>query len=97
MKNLRIPPVKEGEEIDVVIEAVGKKGDGIAKKDGFVIIVPNAKEGDRVRVKMTKVLLKVGFAEIIGKADEQKQEKSKEETSEEISENFGEELEENKE
>ncbi|MFH0868366.1 MAG: TRAM domain-containing protein, partial [Candidatus Woesearchaeota archaeon] len=33
-------PVKVGDEIDVKIEAVGEKGDGIAKKDGFVLFVP---------------------------------------------------------
>ena len=33
-------PVREGEELDVTIEAIGDKGDGIAKKDGFVLFVP---------------------------------------------------------
>ena len=60
------PPVKEGEEIDVTIEAVGEKGDGIAKKDGFVLFVPNTKEGDTVKIKITKVLRRVGFAEVVG-------------------------------
>lgn len=59
-------PVKVGDEIDVKIEAVGEKGDGIAKKDGFVLFIPNAKEGDEVKVKITKVLRRVGFAEVIG-------------------------------
>ena len=64
----RFVPVQEGEEIDVKIEAVGVKGDGIAKKDGFVLFVPNTKEGDEVRIRITKVLKKVGFAEVIGDA-----------------------------
>jgi predicted RNA-binding protein with TRAM domain len=63
------PPVKEGEEIDVTIEAVGEKGDGIAKKDGFVIFVPGTKGGDEVRIKVTRVLSKVGFGEKIGDAE----------------------------
>lgn len=62
------PPVNEGEELDVHIEAVGEKGDGVAKKDGFVLFVPNVKEGDEVRIRVTKVLRKVGFAEVIGQA-----------------------------
>ncbi|MBI2129647.1 TRAM domain-containing protein, partial [Candidatus Woesearchaeota archaeon] len=33
-------PVKVGDELDVKIEAVGEKGDGIAKKNGFVLFVP---------------------------------------------------------
>ena len=61
-------PVKVGDEIDVKIEAVGEKGDGIAKKDGFVLFVPNAKEGDEVRIKVTRVLRRVGFAEVVGDA-----------------------------
>ena len=62
----RQPPVEVGEEIDVKIEAVGEKGDGIAKKDGFVLFVPGVKEGDEVKVRVTKVLRKVGFAEVVG-------------------------------
>jgi predicted RNA-binding protein with TRAM domain len=61
-------PVRVGEEIDVRIEAVGEKGDGIARKKGFVLFVPNTNEGDEVRIKITKVLRKVGFAEVVGKA-----------------------------
>lgn len=64
----RFQPVKVGEELDVTIEAVGEKGDGIAKKDGFVLFVPGVKEGDNVRIKVTKVFRKVGFAEVVGEA-----------------------------
>ena len=59
-------PVNVGDEVDVNIEAVGEKGDGIAKVDGFVLFVPGVKEGDNVKVKITKVLRKVGFAEVVG-------------------------------
>lgn len=62
------PPVQVGEELDVTIEAVGAKGDGIAKKNGFVLFIPNVKEGEHVRIKVTKVLQKVGFAEKVGDA-----------------------------
>ncbi|MBI2135497.1 TRAM domain-containing protein [Candidatus Woesearchaeota archaeon] len=59
-------PVKVGDELDVKIEAVGEKGDGIAKKDGFVLFVPGVKAGDNVRIRVTRVLRKVGFAEVVG-------------------------------
>ncbi|MBD3313296.1 TRAM domain-containing protein [Candidatus Woesearchaeota archaeon] len=62
-------PVNEGDELEVNIEAVGEKGDGIAKKDGFVLFVPNTKEGEAVKVRVTKVLRKVGFAEVIGRSE----------------------------
>ncbi len=60
------PPVQVGEELDVKIEAVVEKGEGIAKKDGIVLFIPGVKEGDEVRVRVTKVLRKVGFAEVVG-------------------------------
>ncbi|MEM4282192.1 MAG: TRAM domain-containing protein [Candidatus Woesearchaeota archaeon] len=65
-----IAPIKVGEELDVTIEAVGEKGDGIAKKNGFVIFVPNTKQGQKVRIRVTKVLAKVGFAEVVEAAKE---------------------------
>ncbi|VVB81746.1 TRAM domain protein [uncultured archaeon] len=58
------PPVKVGEELDVTIEAVGEKGDGIAKKNGFVLFIPGVKEGQQAHIRVTKVLRKVGFAEV---------------------------------
>ena len=64
----RSPPVKLDEELDVTIEAVGEKGDGIAKKDGFILFVKDTQQGERCRIKVTKVLEKVGFAEKIGEA-----------------------------
>ena len=69
-------PVKVGDELNVKIEAVGEKGDGIAKKDGFVLFIPGTKQGDEVRVKITKVLPKVGFAEVIGEKTEDSSESS---------------------
>ena len=63
------PPVQVGDELDVKIEAVGEKGDGIAKVKGFVLFVPGVKEGDEVRIRITRVLRKVGFAEKVGDAE----------------------------
>ena len=47
--------MKVGDEIDVTIEAVAAKGDGIAKKEGFVIFVPGAKQGETIKVRITDV------------------------------------------
>ena len=83
-------PVKVGDEISVKIEAVGEKGDGIAKKDGFVLFVPNTKEGDNVKVRVTRVLRKVGFAEVITEGSapaEGAEEEAAEEPAEEPKEN----------
>lgn len=88
-----IVPVKVGEELDVTIEAVGEKGDGIAKRDGFVLFVPNTKENQRVRIKVTKVLRRVGFAEVVGEAGKASSSVAEEESepTPEDSEDFGEE------
>jgi predicted RNA-binding protein with TRAM domain len=97
------PPINVGDEVDVHIEAVGEKGDGLAKVRGFVLFVPGAKEGEDCRVKITRVLRKVGFADKVGAAQpkEESQETEGEEQSEqpaeeadyEDTEDFGEEQE----
>lgn len=73
----RFAPVREGDELDVKIEAVGEKGDGIAKKQGFVLFVPKTKAGDEVRIRVTKVLKNAGFAEVIGASAAPVREESK--------------------
>jgi predicted RNA-binding protein with TRAM domain len=65
------PPVREGEELDVSIEAVGEKGDGIAKQKGFVLFIAGTKVGERVKIRVTRVLSKVGFGQVIGPATTQ--------------------------
>lgn len=64
----RPKPVKVGEELDVTIEAVASKGDGIAKKEGFVIFVPGTSAGEKVRIKVTFVKNKCAVAEKVGAA-----------------------------
>ncbi len=69
-------PVNEGDEYDIEIEGIGTKGDGIGRINGFVVITPNAKVGDKVKVKITAVRGKVAFAEIVGQAEAKAEEKS---------------------
>lgn len=61
------PPINEGDEVDVRIESVGAKGDGVAKVKGFVVFIPNVQEGDEVKVKITRVLKKYAFGEVVEK------------------------------
>jgi predicted RNA-binding protein with TRAM domain len=49
-------PVEVGKEYDVEIEDVAKKGDGIARVEGFVIFVPETKVGDQVTVVIDRVM-----------------------------------------
>ncbi len=67
--NQQEPPVNVGETYDVSINALGGKGDGIAKVRGFVVFVPGVQQGDYVKIRITKVLPKVGFAEMVEKME----------------------------
>jgi predicted RNA-binding protein with TRAM domain len=59
------PPVEEGETRTVEIEDMGDQGDGIARVErGFVVIVPDTKQGERVRATITDVQENVAFAEV---------------------------------
>jgi len=50
-------PVTVGEVYRLTIEDIGRRGDGVAKKDGFVIFVTGANQrGATVNAKVTKVL-----------------------------------------
>jgi len=69
MKEGQQAPVNEGQEYDVEVESVGEKGDGIAKVKGFVLFVGGTQKGDLVKVKVTKVLQNVGFAQVVKKLD----------------------------
>ncbi len=81
--NDRFRPVRVGEELDVTIESVGEKGDGVAKKKGFVIFVPGTQQGDTVRVRITKVFRKMAFAEVVGEAQSTPEEEPSEQPAEE--------------
>lgn len=58
-------PIKIGSEYDVEIHAIGKKGDGIAQVEGFVVIVSGVQKGDKVLVRITNIINKCGFGEVV--------------------------------
>ncbi|MCU4801024.1 TRAM domain-containing protein [Halobacteria archaeon HArc-gm2] len=60
------PPVEGGEIRYVEIEDIGKQGDGIARVErGYVIIVPDAEIGERVKVEISEVKSNFAVGEII--------------------------------
>ena len=60
------PPVDEGETRTVEIEDLGDQGDGITRVErGFVVIVPDTEQGERVTIEVTDVRDNVAFAEVI--------------------------------
>lgn len=64
------PPVAEGEQRTVDIEAIGEQGDGIARVErGYVIIVPDTEQGERVTIEITDVKENVAFGDVVGRED----------------------------
>ncbi|MFW5922486.1 MAG: TRAM domain-containing protein [Halodesulfurarchaeum sp.] len=60
------PPVEVGEIRYVEIEDIGKQGDGIARVErGYVIIVPGAEMGERVKVEISEVKSNFAVGEVI--------------------------------
>jgi predicted RNA-binding protein with TRAM domain len=66
-------PVETGKEYDVQITETSRQGDGIAKVQGFVIFVKNAKVGQNVKVKITNVGARFATAELAAPQETQPQ------------------------
>jgi predicted RNA-binding protein with TRAM domain len=58
-------PVETGKEYDVQITETSRKGDGIARIQGFVIFVKNGQAGQTVKAKITQVGERFATAEIV--------------------------------
>ena len=58
-------PVEVGKVYEVDIKEISKRGEGIARIEGFVVFVPNTKAGDHVKVKVTNVSSRFASAEIV--------------------------------
>ena len=48
-------PVEGGKEYEVDVTEISRKGNGIARIEGFVVFVGNATIGKKIRIKITKV------------------------------------------
>jgi 23S rRNA (uridine2552-2'-O)-methyltransferase len=56
-------PVKENQEVQVVIDDIGSRGDRIAKIQSVLIFVPRSRTGKRVKVRTLSVRGKFAVAE----------------------------------
>ena len=61
-------PVETGKEYDVQITEVSRKGDGIARIQGFVIFVKNGKVGQNAKIRVVQVGNRFATAEIVDDA-----------------------------
>jgi len=58
-------PVEVGKEYNVSISETSRRGDGIAKIDGFVVFVSGAKQGQNVRIKVTQVSARFASGQVV--------------------------------
>ena len=59
-------PVESGKEYTVDVTDIGRTGDGIARVQGFVIFVKNAKSGDKnIKIKINSVGDRFATAEVV--------------------------------
>jgi len=61
VKEVKAKEIEAGQTYDMLIEDVGKKGDGIARKGNFIVFVPGTAKGAQVKVKIEKVSGTVAF------------------------------------
>lgn len=73
----RAPSVKVGEQYRLVIAGFGKNGDPFVSVDKYILFLKPGKKGkplkldpkSAVDIKVTKILPKLGFAEIVEKEE----------------------------
>jgi len=58
-------PVKENEIYHVTIESVNQRGQGVARIKGFVVLIPGAMTGERLRVKIVSVRPRFAIGEAL--------------------------------
>ena len=64
-KGFKRCPVEIGKEYEVDITEMSRQGEGIAKIQGFVILVANAKVGEHTKIKITRLGGMTAKAEIV--------------------------------
>jgi predicted RNA-binding protein with TRAM domain len=63
--NLGPKPVETGKEYEVQITEISRKGDGIARIQGFVIFVKEGKVGQNAKIRVIQVGNRFAIAEIV--------------------------------
>lgn len=58
-------PVEEGKEYELDIKEVSRRGDGVARVEGFVVFVPQTKPGDHVKARINSVGSRFATGEVV--------------------------------
>ena len=55
--------LEEGQELEVEIQSVSRRGDGVVKMGRYIMYVANAKPGQKVKVKISRISGSIVFTE----------------------------------
>ena len=64
-------PVESGKEYDVQVTEISRKGDGVARIQGFIIFVKGGRVGQKTKVRVTHVGDRFATAETIDGEEQQ--------------------------
>ncbi|MEE9164489.1 MAG: translation initiation factor IF-2 subunit beta [Thermoplasmata archaeon] len=59
------PVLQVGKAYEVMIQDIGKKGDGVARRENYVIYVPGTTKGVVVKIEVEKIVGNVAFAKLV--------------------------------
>jgi predicted RNA-binding protein with TRAM domain len=72
-------PVESGKEYDVQVTEISRKGDGVARVQGFIIFVKGGRVGQKTKVRITHVGDRFATAETVeGEGQQQQQQQQQE-------------------
>ena len=74
-------PVEVGKEYDVEVTELSRRGDGVAKIQGFVVFVKGAKLGEKVKIRIETVGPRFATATALGATTSQKEDETDSSTS----------------
>jgi predicted RNA-binding protein with TRAM domain len=72
-------PVEIGKEYEVDVQETSRRGEGIARIQGLVTFIPNAKPGDHVKIRITRISRRFAEAEVVGKGEAEAETEEEEE------------------
>jgi predicted RNA-binding protein with TRAM domain len=75
-------PVESGKEYDVQVTEISRKGDGVARVQGFIIFVKGGRVGQKTKVRITHVGDRFATAETVEGEGQQQQQQQQEQEQE---------------
>jgi translation initiation factor 2 subunit 2 len=58
------PMVKEGKVVELIVQDVSQRGDGVGKMEGYTIFIPGGRKGAQLKVMIEKISGNVAFGRI---------------------------------